>query len=384
MRLRLLAFLLLIAAAVGGGYYWHAYLRPAADGGAPAAAGGAGGFAVPVEVARVVAEPLTLSIPTVGSIRSNESVTLSPEIAGRIAELDIEEGKPVAAGATIAVLDQSVYKAELAQAQAALELSRANFKRAEELLAKNAGTVRARDEAQAALRNDQAAIALAQARLEKTVLTAPFDGVLGLRQVSAGQYLNAGDPIVNIENIDPLKVDFRVPEVYFAVVKVGQPIEILIDAFPDDSFIGTVYAIDPQIDVNGRAIVIRASVPNSDRRLRPGLFARVNLIYESRDSVLFVPEQALIPQGDDHLVFKVVDGKAVATKVTIGARVRATVEIRDGLAEGDVVVTAGQIKLQDGVPVMAVDAAAPAATAPDSGASDTGAPATDAAPAAGG
>lgn len=363
MRLRLFILLMLIAAAAGG-YYWYAHLRPAPDEGAPAADGGGGGFAVPVEVATVVAEPLTLSIPTVGSIRSNESVTLSPEIAGRIVELDIEEGRPVAAGETIAVLDQSVYKAELAQAQAALELSRANFKRAEELVAKNAGTVRARDEAQAALRNDQAAIALAQARLEKTVLTAPFDGVLGLRQVSAGQYLNAGDPIVNIENIDPLKVDLRVPEVYFAVVEVGQAIEILIDAFPDDSFVGTVYAIDPQIDVNGRAIVIRASVPNTDRRLRPGLFARVNLIYESRDRVLFVPEQALIPLGDAHSVFRVVDGTAVATRVAIGARVGATVEIRDGLSEGDTVVISGQIKLQDGVPVMVPETAAPAASDP--------------------
>lgn len=376
MRMRLFVLLVLIAAVAAGGYYWYAHLRPAGE--APAAdAGAAGGFAMPVEVAKVVAEPLTLSIPTVGSLRSNESVTLSPEIAGRIAELHIEEGGAVAAGAAIAVLDQSVDKAELAQAQAALELSRANFKRAEELLAKNAGTARARDEAVAALRNDEASVALARARLEKTVLTAPFDGVLGLRQVSVGQYLDPGDPIVNLEDIDPLKVDFRVPEIYYAVVEVGQAIEILLDAFPGNSFVGTVYAIDPQIDVNGRAIVIRARVPNPDGKLRPGLFARVNLIYESRDNVLFVPEQALVPQGDTHSVFKVVDGAAKLTPVTIGTRVGATVEIQDGLAEGDVVVTAGQIKLQDGMPVMVPEAAPPAA--PADGASDPAA-----APAAGG
>lgn len=368
MRLRQFVFLALIAAVAAGGYYWYAYVRPAGDmaatdaGAAPAA----GGFAIPVEAAKVVASPLTLSIPTVGTLRSNESVTLSPEISGRIAELHVGEGEAVEAGATIAVLDQSVDKAELAQAQAALELSRANFKRAEELLAKNAGTARSRDEAVAALRNDEASVALARARLEKTVLTAPFDGVLGLRQVSVGQYLDPGTPIVNLEDIDPLKVDFRVPEIYFSVVKVGQPIEILLDAFPDDSFVGTVYAIDPQIDVNGRAIVIRASVPNTDGKLRPGLFARVNLIYESRANVLFVPEQALVPQGEAQSVFKVVDGKATLTPVKIGTRVGATVEIREGLAEGELVVTAGQIKLQDGVPVMVPEAApAPAETAPD-------------------
>lgn len=382
MRLRLFVLILLVAAAVGGGYYWYAYVRPASEA-APAADAGAeaGGFSVPVEAATVVSEPLTLSIPTVGSIRSNESVTLSPEMAGRIAELHIAEGEQVAAGAVVAVLDQSVYKAELAQAQASLALSRANFKRAEELLAKNAGTQRARDEAVAALRNDEATVALAQARLEKTVVTAPFDGVLGLRQVSVGQYLDPGDAIANLEDIDPLKVDFRVPEIYFSVVKVGQAIEVLIDAFPDDSFIGEVYAIDPLIDVNGRAIVIRATVPNGDRRLRPGLFARVNLIYESRDNVLFVPEQALVPFGEKKSVFKVVDGVAKLTPVEIGERVGATVEIRDGLAAGDTVVTAGQIKLQDGVPVMVTNGAAPAGApaAEDSGAVDS-APA----PAAGG
>jgi membrane fusion protein (multidrug efflux system) len=373
--MRLFVLLVLIAAVAAGGYYWYAHVRVAGET-AAADAGAAGGFAIPIEAAKVVAEPLTLSIPTVGSLRSNESVTLSPEIAGRIAELHLEEGGSVAAGATIAVLDQSVDKAELAQAQAALELSRANFKRAEELLAKNAGTARARDEAVAALRNDEASVALARARLEKTVLTAPFDGVLGLRQVSVGQYMDPGDPIVNLEDIDPLKVDFRVPEIYYAVVEVGQAIEILLDAFPDDSFIGTVYAIDPQIDVNGRAIVIRANVPNADRKLRPGLFARVNLIYESRDNVLFVPEQALVPQGDAQSVFRVIDGKAVLTPVKIGTRVGATVEIQEGLAEGELVVTAGQIKLQDGVPVM-VPEAAPAAPA-------QGAPDPAAAPAAGG
>jgi membrane fusion protein (multidrug efflux system) len=370
MRLRLFVLLALLVAAAGGGYYWYAYLRQAGDAATSAEGGGApegGGFAMAVEVAPVTAGPLTMAIPTVGTLRSNESVILSPEIAGRVAELHVEEGGKVAAGAAVAVLDQSVYKAELAQAQASLELSRANYKRAEELLEKNAGTIRARDEAQAALRNDQASVALAQARLEKTVLTAPFDGVLGLRQVSIGQYLDPGDPIVNLEDIDPLKVDFRVAEVYFAVVKVGQPIEIAIDAFAGESFVGDVYAIDPLIDVNGRAIVIRARVPNTDGKLRPGLFARVNLIYESRERVLFIPEQALIPQGEEQSVFRVVDGKATMTKVTIGERVGATVEIRDGLAEGELVVTAGQIKLQDGMPVMIPEAAPAAAAAPAAG-----------------
>lgn len=365
MRLRLFAVLVLLAALGGGAWYWYAYLRPGAapDQAAAGAAAAQGGFALPVEAAPVTSGPLTLSIPAVGTLRANESVTLSPEIAGRLVEINIEEGRPVEAGATVATLDQSVYRAELAQARASLELSRANFARAQDLLQKNAGTVRARDEAQAALRNDEAAVALAQARLDKTVITAPFSGIVGLREVSVGQYLAPGDPIATLTDIDPLKVDFRIPEIYFGVVRVGQPIEIAIDAFPGETFVGEVYAIDPQVDVNGRAVVIRASVPNPDAKLRPGLFARVNLIYESHDRVLFIPEQALVPIGDEKSVFKVVDGKAVMTKIVIGERVGATVEVREGLAEGDIVVTAGQIKLQDGAPVVVTEgpAAAPAA-----------------------
>lgn len=366
--MRLLLFLALLVIAAAGGYYWYTEMgpgaaAPVADAGAEAG-GPPGGFAIPVEGAFVTAGPLTRSIPAVGTLRSNESVTLSPEMAGRVVEINIEEGGRVEAGAVVALLDQSIYNAELAQAQASLELSRANFQRAQDLVEKNAGTLRARDEAQAALRNDQAAVELARARLEKTKIIAPFDGIVGLRQVSVGQYLDPGDVIARLEDIDPLKVDFRVPEVYFRVVKVGQPIAIAIDAFPDQSFRGEVYAIDPQVDVNGRAVVIRARVPNDDGRLRPGLFARVNLIYESRDRVLFVPEQALVPIGEEQSVFKVVDGKAVMTKVVIGERVGSSVEILEGLAEGDIVVTAGQIKLQDQVPVAVTEGPAAAAAAP--------------------
>lgn len=342
----ILASLIIAAAAAGGGYwYWQTRLQPAETTAAPQEAKA---LAVPVEAVAVAVERLELTIPAVGSLRSSESVTISSEIAGRLSAILVREGEAVTAGTEIARLDRPVHLAAVAEAEASLALSRANFKRAEELWRKKAGSERARDEAEAQFRVDEARLALAQARLEKTVILAPFDGVLGLRAVSAGQYLSPGDPIINIDDIDPLKVDFRVPEVHFSRVRVGQTIALEVDALPGAAISGVVYAIDPQVDEAGRSMVVRAAIPNADGRLRPGLFARVALVYETRDDAMLIPEQALLPIGADTFVFRVVDSKAVLTKVEIGERIGARIEIRGGLAAGDIVVTAGHLKIRDG------------------------------------
>jgi membrane fusion protein, multidrug efflux system len=349
-----------VALGVGYGYggtLWATYGAPLwqkyAGGDPPAAQSAAapGGFAIPVEAVTVAVERVDLTIPAVGSLRSYESVTLSPEIAGRVVEIRGEEGQAVTAGTPIARLDQSVYKAEIAEIEANLALARANFKRADELMRKNAGTARARDEAEAEMRVNEAKLASSNARLEKTVIAAPFDGVLGLRSVSVGQYLAEGDAIFKLEAIDPLKVDFRVPEIYFRKVHIGQTINVQVDALPGESVSGTVYAIDPLVDEQGRAIVVRATLPNKDKRLRPGLFARVALVYDTIAAAILVPEQAIVPIGEDKFVFKVVNGKATLAKVTIGERFKGRAEIRQGLAAGDTVVTAGQMKIRDGADV---------------------------------
>jgi membrane fusion protein (multidrug efflux system) len=332
-----------------GAPLWQKYAGGDPPAGQPAAA--AGGFAIPVEAVTVAVERVDLTIPAVGSLRSNESVVLSPEIAGRVVEILGEEGQEVTAGTPVARLDQSVYQAEIAEIEANLELARANFKRADELMRKNAGTARARDEAEAEVRVDEAKLASAKARLDKTVIAAPFDGVLGLRSVSVGQYLAEGDAIFKLEAIDPLKVDFRVPEIYFGKVRIGQTINVEVDALPGEPVAGTVYAIDPLVDEQGRAIVVRATLPNKDKRLRPGLFARVALVYDTIASAILVPEQAIVPIGEDKFVFKVVNGKAALSKVTIGERFKGRAEIRQGLAAGDTVVTAGQLKIRDGADV---------------------------------
>ena len=339
-------------AAAGGAWWFFYFEQPQAEG--AAGAPGDGAMAMPVEIAPVQVGPIQRRLTAVGSLRSNESVVIRPELAGRIADFRFEEGEQVAAGQPLVVLDDVIYRAELEEVQASLELSRANHERAIDLLGRGAGTTKARDEAIAQLRADEAALHLAKARLDKTVIRAPFDGVVGLRSVSVGEFLGVGQDMVNLEQIDPLKADFRVAEIYLAAVGRGQKIELSADAFPGETFTGEVYAINPLIDESGRSVVLRARLPNADGRLRPGLFVRVTLVLNERDDAIQVPEQALVPQGQDQFVFRVVDGKAALTKVTAGIRRDGMVEITEGLGPEDEVVTAGQLKIRDGAPVQPV------------------------------
>jgi membrane fusion protein, multidrug efflux system len=336
-------------AAAGGAWWFFYFEQPQAEGAPGPVAAGA--MAVPVETALVQVGPIQRRLTAVGSLRSNESVIIRPEVAGRIADIRFEEGERVTEGRPLVVLDDLIYRAEVQEVQASLELSRANHERAIDLMKRGAGTAKARDEALAQLRADQAALELAKARLDKTVIRAPFDGMVGLRKVSVGDFVNVGQDMVNLEQIDPLKADFRVAELYLAAVRPGQRVELHVDAFSGEAFTGEVYAIDPLIDVSGRSIVLRARLPNPDHRLRPGLFARVTLVLNERNDAIQVPEQALMPQGQDQFVFRVVDGKAALTKVTAGIRRDGMVEILEGLGPEDEVVTAGQLKVRDGATV---------------------------------
>jgi membrane fusion protein (multidrug efflux system) len=348
-----------LALAVGAGAFWYLHLdheaeqlRTAAAQGSPAA--------VAVEAAEVEVGQVVDAMTVTGNLRSDESANISTEIEGRVEGVHFTEGQAVEQGALLFTLDDTVYRAELVTAEANLELSRRNSERAVELLQRNAGTVRARDEAQAQLAIDRAEVDLARARLEKTRIAAPFAGVVGLREVSVGGYVEPGQDLVNLEDIDPIKVDFPVPERALSAVEVGQPIEVTVAAWPGRTFKGEVYAIDPQVDAQGRSIAIRATIDNQEGLLRPGLFAAVRLITARRDQALLVPEQAIFAQQGKPYVYKVVDGVARLTEVTLGGRRVGQAEIVSGLAAGDVVVAAGQMKLRDGAPVRIIDAGGPA------------------------
>lgn len=306
---------------------------------------------VPVEAAKVTAAPLSEQVTAVGTLLSNESVTVSSEIPGRLKEIHFSEGQPVEKGAALFTLDDSVYRAQLADAEAKLKLAEQTHSRTSKLFSSKYATAQSADEAASNLAVSTAAVELARVQLEKSHITAPFSGIVGLRHVSAGEYITSGQALVSLEDIDPVKADFRVPEKFLPAIRVGQTIRIKVDAFPDDTFEGKVYAIDPRLDVAGRSLLVRALVPNDDQRLRPGLFARVTVLLQLKEDALSVPEQAIVPQGDSQFVFRIVDGKAALTKVVTGTRRDGRVEIVEGLAAGDEVVTAGQLKIRDGAAV---------------------------------
>ncbi|UCF30859.1 MAG: efflux RND transporter periplasmic adaptor subunit [bacterium] len=309
-----------------------------------------------VETAPAEIMPANREISAVGTLHSNEAVVIAAEIAGRVTEISFTEGERVRAGKVLARLDSSVLQAQRDRADASLVLSRANRDRADVLLKDEAISQREWDEAYAQWRLDEADLRLAEAQLAKTVIEAPFDGVLGLRHVSVGEYVQPGIAIVTLDDTDPIKVDFRVPETFIGGLEVGQTVQVEVDAMPDRTFTGLVYAIDPKVDVNGRNLLVRARISNRDRSLRPGMFAHVNLVIEENPTALMVPEPAIISRGRDQLVYKVVEGRVVEAQVTIGMRRRGLVEIVEGLEAGDIVITAGQIKVRPGMPVTVAPA----------------------------
>src|SRR6478735_1795195 len=349
-----------LVAGVGAASYWagsrSAEPKPATS---PTAAK-APPPGIVVEASKVQVVSLPQAIAAVGSLRSDETVILRPEIAGRVAQIHFKEGERVAKDTVLVKLDDSVQQADLERARANLKLSKTKHERAIDLRDKGFLSSQALDESENNLRVAQADAELMEARSSKTTIRAPFAGTIGLRQISVGDYVKEGQDIVNLESLDPLKVDFRVPELALSLLRGGQTLQISLDALPDKTYDGKVFAINPLIDANGRAIVIRAQVPNRDGKLRPGMFARVRLFTSDiRDSVV-IPEEALFPVGDEKYVYKVVDGKAQRQKVGIGQRREGRVEIVNGLARDDVVVTAGVIKLREGVAVTIANNAAPA------------------------
>ncbi|MCL1860794.1 MAG: efflux RND transporter periplasmic adaptor subunit [Proteobacteria bacterium] len=310
-----------------------------------------------VEVAKVTVREIADDVSAVGTLVSNGSVILRPEVAGRVAVIRFRDGMAVRKGDVLVELDAAVQSAEARQAQAELSLAKANADRVEDLFARQFVSGSARDEAVSRLEVARANVALAQARLERTRIRAPFDGIVGIRKVNVGDYVRDGDALINIEDIAVLKLDFRLPELYLSRVRPGQELEVTSDVMPNMVFPAQVEAIDPLVDAEGRAVLLRARLANDEGRLRPGVFARVRLIVERRDNVMLIPESALIPApGQTQYVFRVNEGIARQVGVRIGMRRTAEIEIVEGLAPGDLVVAAGQFKLRDGAPVAVTGA----------------------------
>lgn len=313
--------------------------------------------AEPVKVGKVADE-----ISAVGSLLAEESVLIRPEIDGRIVGLHFREGQPVSAGQRLVTIDSSEYEAQLKAIEADLRTEQQRLQRAEELFGQKFISKDALDVARGNVDRLQARVDEAKTRVAKCNIRAPFSGVVGLRLVSPGAYVKAGDDIVRLENINSIKADFRVPEVFLGRLKANQEVVVRLDAFPNEEFRGKVYAVQPVVDEQTRTVLMRARIPNRGAKLMPGMFVRVAVTTQTRPNAIIVPEQAIWPQGQDNYVFRIVDGKAALTKIAIGNRQPGEVEISSGLGPNDVVVTEGQIKLRDGAPVMVMGAPPPAAS----------------------
>jgi membrane fusion protein (multidrug efflux system) len=307
--------------------------------------------AIPVETERVQTMSLTRRLTAVGSLQSDESIVVTPEISGRIVRIGFNEGERVQQGQELFRLDDAIDRAELAQAEANQALARRTFERSSELAQRKLISTAEVDNSRAALAVADAAVALAAARFEKTRILAPFAGVVGLRTVSLGSYVNPGDALVNLEAIDTMKVEFRVPENALARLAVGQALDVELDALPEERFTATVYALNPRASESTRSIALRARMGNEDGRLRPGLFARITLELDTREAAVVVSESAVFPRGDQNYVYAVEQGKARLQPITLGQREPGKVEVLSGLSAGEEVIVSGLQRVSPGAAV---------------------------------
>ena len=321
-----------------------------------------------VEATKVRQMTMRDDAEAVGSLRSRRSVVLRPEISGRITQLNFSDGQRVRKGQLLVQLDDQLPRAQVQQSRAELSIARANHKRNQELVAQGFISQRSVDESAANLEVAEAKLALAEATAQRLRIVAPFDGVAGIRGVNVGDYLKDGADIVNVEDLDAVYVDFRLPERLQNKVKTGQTARVAFDALPGVQYSAVVLAINPQIDADGRSLAVRGCIDNRRLQLRPGMFARVTAVFGERSDANVVPEEAIVPDGAAPYVLRVVagpeEGSQVAkrTPVRLGARTPGFVEVVEGLAPGDVVVTAGQQRLQrDGTAVRVVELGQPSA-----------------------
>jgi membrane fusion protein (multidrug efflux system) len=387
------AVLALVGVGLASGAAWWLQNKPAAslDSAKPAmaagAAGPAGAGAAParaptVEVAKVESVTLVDETQAVGSLRSRQGVMLRPEVGGRVKQIFFNDGQRVRKGQLMVQFEDQLQQAQLAQAKAELSIAQANHQRNQDLVAQNFISKRSVDESGAALEVSQAKLALADATLQRLKVLAPFDGVTGLKQINVGDYLKDGADMVNVEDLDAVLLDFRLPERFMAKVRAGQKAQLTVDALPGRPFTAIVQAVDPLIEANGRSVGVRGCIDNRQQQLRPGMFARVNAVLGVRENALVIPEEAIIPQGGRSFVVKVVDGDKpdsfVSERVAVktGLRQPGKVEILEGLAAGDTVVTAGHQRLQkDGTAVRVVDLSQAGAGRAAGGAAQATAPA---------
>ncbi len=311
--------------------------------------GGYGGFAVNVVAEAVKQEKIEDKIFLVGTLAADEAIEIKNEVSGVIEKIGFDEGQAVKKGQMLFTIDASKLNASLSQTEANLHLAQTTFDRLSSLIKAGAVSQQEFDQAKSDLDAKKAEVDLMKAQLEETVILASFDGVVGERKASIGQYVSQGTKLTYLIRQDPMKAEFRVPERYLGQLKEGQDIEVTVAAYSNEKFDGQVYFIDPRVEEQTRTALVKAKVPNKEAKLRTGMFANLDLIVSVRQEALVVSERALIPQADDIYIF-VVDSESKAQKklVKVGVRLAGKAEITEGLSVGENVIVEGYQKIGPG------------------------------------
>jgi membrane fusion protein, multidrug efflux system len=353
-----LIVVLAVLAGVGWQQGWFAAVNTAPQQAAAPATGAAGGARPPspVEVTAAKAQTLTDAIAAIGSLAANETAEVASDSTGRIVTVTAVDGTAVKRGDELFRLDGALLDAEVKDAEARLALAEATFRRSQ-TLARSQNVAQSQvEQTRAELEQARSAMDVVKERQRRLIVRAPFDGTLGFRLVSEGAYVTAGTALIRIDQITTLKVSLSIPERFYGAVAIDQEVTLTADAIPGKTFRARITAINPVVDVNGRALQVQATLDNQDLQLRPGMLVRAEVLGPSRQA-LTVSESAIVPQARGSVVFSVKDGKAVRHEVTTGQRRAGWVEIVSGLEEGLQVVTAGNARLADGATVKPTTAA---------------------------
>lgn len=315
-----------------------------------------------VTATEVKAMPWQPRLQAVGNVQAVQGVLVNNEVAGQVKRILFESGDQVTAGQPLVQLDTEVDEAALVGLKAGLDLARLQLERNQKLLRDRAVSQGDVDELNARVAQTLAEVREKEALIREKTILAPFDGQLGIRRVNLGQFLEAGSAIAELEALDPLYVDYALPERRLSEVQVEQPVEVRVEAYPERVFEGRIQAISPAVNRETRNIQVRALVPNPDRLLLPGMFAKVDTLLAAREDVLTLPRQAIAfnTYGDSVFVIEQAgdeeDGLVVQRRqIKTGAVRGQEIEILDGLEAGERVVLAGQVKLRNGASVQVVE-----------------------------
>jgi membrane fusion protein, multidrug efflux system len=305
-----------------------------------------------LNVSAVVVQPTSLRdrIVTTGSVRAGEEIEVRNEVAGLVTGIHFAEGRPVREGALLVKINDQELQAQLQRARYRVRLAEGREERQKMLLDKGGISLEEYESTLNELNVLRAEVSLIEAQIRRTEVRAPFDGVIGLRDVSVGSYLSAGTRIATLQNINPVKIDFSIPERYSARVRTGDQIVFTVEGMPG-SFRGQVYAFEPRIEAGTRTLLVRARSPNPGGRLLPGAFASIDLVFDEVEDALTVPAVAVVPELGGAKVFVYEGGRVVARDILTGLRTAASVQVLSGISAQDTVVTTGVQQLRSGMPV---------------------------------